>query len=180
MHEKEAVSKAGSEQAFDPWLQWTLFLGIVFVPLMLSAVTAEVAFERTKSLEFCSSCHDMSPYADDLKNPDSELLAAKHYQYRRINNNQCYTCHTDYNFLGPVNAKVRGMRHLLAYYLGPQKSPSLYKPFPNASCLQCHEGAKSFVKSGIHEPLMEQIRSNEMSCISCHGPVHPTHGEKIK
>lgn len=165
------------ERMFDPWAQWALFVGLLALPALLSAVTAGVAFERSKTLEFCSSCHVMSPYAEGLRDPDSELLAAKHYQYRRINHNQCYTCHTDYNFLGPVSAKIKGMRHVAAYYLGSSKPLALYKPFPNANCLQCHEGAKSFVKTAAHEPVLEQIRSDELKCVSCHGPVHPAHRE---
>lgn len=159
-----------------PWVHGVLFLAVVAVPVLLSMVTGEVAFERSKSLQFCASCHAMDPYVNGLKDPDSELLSAKHYQYRRINHNQCYTCHTDYDFLGPAKAKVRGMRHVMSYYFGDKDKPiKLYKSFSNKTCLECHDGAKSFMKAEPHQEILEPLRSDEMSCISCHGPVHPTH-----
>ena len=176
---KEPAAGKKDTVRLDLWLHWSLFLGLVALPALLSSVTAGVAFERAKTLEFCGSCHTMDPYVEGLKDPKSELLAAKHYQYRRINHNQCYTCHTDYNFLGPVNAKVRGMRHVVAYYIGGgKKQPQLYAPFKNAQCLQCHDGAKSFERAKSHADVIEQIRSDEMSCITCHGPVHPSHEAK--
>jgi nitrate/TMAO reductase-like tetraheme cytochrome c subunit len=158
----------------DPWVGWSFFLGIVVLPVLLSVVTAEVAFERSKTLEFCSSCHTMDPFVNDLKDQNSSTLASKHYQYRRINYNQCYTCHSDYGFLGPVKTKLTGMKHTAIYYLGhAAKHITLYSPFPNANCLQCHEGAKSFLNNPAHQPIMAELRSGEMSCISCHSPAHP-------
>lgn len=165
--------KTRLEQLLNPWVQWALFLGVVAIPVILSAVTFEVSFTRSKKVEFCASCHVMHPFVNDLRSPDSELLAAKHYQFRRINHDQCYTCHTDYNFLGPAKAKFHGMQHLLAFYLGKPRKPKLYKPFPNENCLQCHDEAKSFVKAATHQDILPAIRSNEISCVSCHGPVHP-------
>ncbi len=171
----DAPAKGGPRARPEPWVYGAIFAGLVLVPAVLSLVTAQVAFERSKSTEFCASCHVMKPYAEDLKNPDSDLLAAKHYQYRRINHNQCYACHTDYDFLGPVNAKIRGMRHVAAYYFGSGEKPlALYKPFKNSSCLQCHEGAKSFVQAAAHQGMLEELRSGEMDCVACHGPVHPS------
>lgn len=153
-----------------------LFAGLLIVPILLSFVTAEVAFERTKSVEFCASCHVMEPYAKDLRDPNSEFLAAKHYAYRRINHNQCYTCHSDYDFMGPVKAKLRGMRHIGAYYFSSSNKPiHLYNSFRNETCLQCHDGARSFTRAVVHQGVMEQIRSDDMRCIDCHGPVHPSH-----
>lgn len=158
----------------DLWLHGFLFLGLFIFPFLLSAVTAEVAFERSKSVQFCASCHVMEPFVNDLRNPDSELLAARHYAYRRINHDQCFTCHSDYDFLGPAKAKLHGMRHMAVYYFSSgRKPPHLYSPFKNSSCLQCHEGAKSFVRAAAHQEIMEQIHSNEMSCVDCHGPAHP-------
>ena len=148
---------------------------IIVVPVLYSVVTAEVALERSKTVEFCASCHVMTPYVEGLKAPDSDLLSAKHYQYRRINNNQCYTCHADYDLFGPVRAKMNGLRHLAHYYLGKPREIKIYKPFPNSHCLQCHDGAKSFVRAESHKEIIDQLRSDEMKCIDCHGPVHPSH-----
>jgi nitrate/TMAO reductase-like tetraheme cytochrome c subunit len=163
----------GLQKLYNPWIQATLFLAVVAIPVILSAVTFEVSFERSKSVEFCASCHVMTRFVDGLSEPDSDLLAAKHYQFRRINKNQCYTCHSDYDLWGPVKAKMNGLRHMAHYYFGEAREPKLYKPFPNDHCLQCHDKAKSFVKAATHQDIMESLRSNETSCITCHGPVHP-------
>lgn len=168
------------DKLLEPWLHWVLFVGIVVVPVLLSAVTSEVAFSRSKSLEFCASCHVMDGHVNDLKDPKSENLAAKHYQYRRINQDQCYTCHTDYDFLGPVNAKIGGMKHLVHFYLSKERPLKLYKPYKNARCLHCHEGAKSYLAAETHKDIFEQIKSEDTSCIDCHGPVHPREEGKGK
>jgi len=162
------------------WRHIGLTMAIIVLPVLFSAVTAEVAFERSKSLEFCASCHVMTPYVEGLKEPGSELLAAKHYQNRRINHNQCYTCHADYDLFGPIEAKANGLKHMAHYYLGKPRKIALYKPFPNSRCLQCHDGAKSFVKAEAHNEIMAEIRSDAMKCVDCHGPVHPSHVEKAQ
>lgn len=162
------------------WRHAFLVMVIVALPVFYSMVTAQVAFDRSKSLEFCASCHVMTPYVEGLKDPDSTMLAAQHFQNRRINNAQCYTCHVDYDLLGPMRAKVNGLNHMVHYYLTPPREIKLYKPFPNKNCLQCHGDAASFLKSDAHTSILDQLKSDEMSCIDCHGPVHPKTEEKKK
>lgn len=165
----ERPSKIPSEL----WLQALLFLGIIALPALLAGLTGAVAFERSKSVKFCSSCHIMEPFIQGVENSKSELLSAKHFQRHWINHNSCYTCHTDYDFLGPMTAKVRGLRHLYANALGAKKAPKLYKPFPNGNCLQCHGNTFKYLEQEVHAPMLEQLKNNETSCIECHGPVHP-------
>lgn len=148
--------------------------------MLYSIVTAEVAFERSKSLEFCASCHIMTPYVEGLKDEKSDLLAAKHYQFKRIQKNQCYTCHADYDLFGPIKAKANGMRHMVHYYFGEERPIKLYKPFSNSHCPQCHADSKSFVKAEVHEGIVDGLKSGETSCVECHGPVHPSHAEAKK
>lgn len=162
------------------WRHVCLSFGIIVVPVLYGAMTSGVAFERSKSLEFCASCHVMDPYVEGLKDPGSDLLAAKHYQNRRINENQCYTCHADYDLFGPVKAKINGLQHLVHNYLTPPREIKLYKPFPNSHCLQCHDGVKSFVKAEAHTDIMAELRSDAMKCADCHGAAHPTHAEAKK
>lgn len=162
------------------WRHAGLVMAVMVMPVLYSIVTAEVAFERSKSVEFCASCHVMTPYVEDLKKEDSELLAAKHAQYGRIQKNQCYTCHADYDIFGGVKAKINGVQHMAHYYFSEERPIKLYKPFPNSHCMQCHEKAKSFVKSEVHQGVMDSLKSGETSCIECHGPVHPSHLEAKK
>ncbi len=153
-----------------------LFIAMVIFPVLLISATASVSFERSKSVQFCGSCHVMEPYVNDLRDPASENLAAKHFQHRFINQNQCYICHVNYDFLGPVDSKIRGLRHMVAYYSGSTKPIALYKPFPNGNCLYCHQDTQKYKESPTHAPVLEQIVADEISCASCHGPIHPKGG----
>ena len=163
---------------------WFFFLIIVVVPLLFSMVTIPITFHRSKTVQFCNSCHVMTPFVDSLKDPKVEALATKHYQHRWVAHDQCATCHTDYDFLGTVNAKVRGLRHLAAYYVAPDgETPKLYKPYKNINCLQCHEGTQAFVDNPVHMASLEQIQKDEVKCLDCHRPIHPesiTHQEPNK
>src|SRR3989338_11431589 len=162
-----------------PW--WVFLLIIVVVPAVFTLVMVPVAFHRSKAVEFCNSCHSMAPFVESLKDPKVQALATKHYQRRWVAHDQCAVCHTDYDFLGQVDAKWRGLKHIAAYYLDPKpKSPQLYSPYRNINCLQCHEGTQVFVDNPIHMASIEQIQSDEISCLSCHRPIHPeslTHKE---
>ncbi|PIR19530.1 MAG: hypothetical protein COV48_01515 [Elusimicrobia bacterium CG11_big_fil_rev_8_21_14_0_20_64_6] len=155
------------------WLQALLFLGVIALPVLLAGLTGAVAFERSKSVQFCSSCHVMEPFVHGVESSKSELLSAKHFQRHWINHNSCYTCHTDYDFLGPMSAKIRGLRHLYANAVGVKGRPKLYKPFPNGNCLQCHGKTFKFLEHPAHAPILEELQRNKISCIDCHGPVHP-------
>jgi len=156
-------------------LKLILFGVIVVVPAIVGLTSASIQFKHAKTVEFCGSCHVMEPYVGDLQNPESTNLAALHFQNRWIQKDQCYTCHTDYNFLGPPRAKLTGMRHVAAYYLTPEiEEIGLYKPFPNGNCLQCHEGTKKYDDVDIHEMFAEEIATGESSCVDgCHEPIHP-------
>ena len=158
-----------------------LFFVVALLPALVSAVTIPVTFKRAKTVEFCASCHVMHPFVDDLKNPQSENLAAKHFDRRWIAHDQCYTCHTDYVWFGPLSAKTRGLRHLMAYYLAPEhRDIKLYEPFPNGNCLQCHGQARGYRENPVHEAAAAQIASGETRCPECHAPIHPTTAEESK
>lgn len=154
-----------------------LLFALAVAPLLLVMATVELSFKRAESVTFCSSCHTMTPWVEDMRDPASDALAARHFRNRWIAHDQCYTCHVDYDFLGPVQAKIDGVRHIVAYYtgLGVGRSIRLYKPFPNENCLQCHELALGFVKNPIHAKRMPQIQANQLSCIKCHKEIHKPH-----
>lgn len=150
------------------------FAAVMIFPAALCLLTLSVNFERAKSVEFCSSCHVMTPFVDDLLNRESENLASQHWNNRWINKEPCYTCHTDYDFLGPVTAKVNGLRHVAAYYLMPAKAElRLYKPFKNSNCLKCHAEQPAYLDNVIHEMSADEIASGETSCLECHESIHP-------
>lgn len=169
---------SGDPQPFtSARMKWLLLLVLGVLPAVLVMATATLSFHRAETLTFCSSCHTMTPWVMDLKNPQSKALAALHYRNRLILKDQCYTCHVDYDFMGPVSAKIDGVRHIVAYYtgFGMHDPIKLYKPFPNNNCLQCH-GASAEFQSQTHIAVMDQIKSNAMSCVACHNPIHTPQG----
>lgn len=148
-----------------------LFLFVIVLPGLLAAVTGKVAFSRAETVEFCSSCHVMTPWVENVTGKDSDSLASEHFKHRWIQHDQCYTCHSNYGFLGPIKAKIGGVRHVLAYYTGFTGHIDLYDPFPNENCLQCHREAKGFLENENHLPL-EDIFSGKDRCVDCHENLH--------
>lgn len=148
-----------------------LFLLVIVVPGLAAAVTAKVAFSKAESVGFCGSCHVMTPWVENVTGLESDSLAAEHFKHRWIQRDHCYTCHTNYGFLGPIQAKIRGMRHLLAFYIGEREHIALYDEFPNENCLECHIDANGFREDPNHDPL-EDILSGKDRCIECHDNIH--------
>lgn len=143
-------------------------------PALLTIATFRLSFQRAEQVRFCADCHTMTPWVDDLRNPNSKSLAAMHFNNRWILNDQCYTCHADYGFLGPIRTKIASLQRVAIYY-GFMKMPKqikLSEPFPNANCLQCHGPAQNFRTDPAHLAVMKPLLSNQLSCITCHQPIH--------
>ena len=110
------------------------------------------------------------------KNPDSEHLAAQHFQYRWIADHQCYTCHSDYGLFGDVEAKLAGLRHVWFYTLGGYEVPlKIRGTYDNQRCLFCHGPVKSYQEIAEHEKNAAAIAASATSCIggACHVGPHP-------
>jgi len=152
-------------------LKLVLFLVILVLPGLLAAVTAEVSFSRAQSVEFCGSCHVMKPWIENVTGPESDSLASDHFKRRWIQKDQCFTCHSDYGFLGTMQAKITGMRHVAAYYLGEPRHIELYKEFSNGNCLKCHAESKGFLEDDNHEPIEDLIAGKDR-CVECHEAIH--------
>jgi cytochrome c-type protein NapC len=153
------------------------FLGLFIFPVFTGLLGLDNHLERSKETSFCLSCHIMSPYGKSLYVDDPAYLPASHFQNHRVPPNQaCYTCHTDYTmYTGGIKAKIRGLHHIYAQYLGkPQQPIKLYQPFNNRECLHCHLGARSFEQGTTHSAILDDIKSNQLSCVTsgCHDMVH--------
>lgn len=153
------------------------FLGLFIFPILVGTLGFQTHYERSKQTQFCLSCHIMEPYGKSLHVDDASYIPAAHFQNNRIPRDEaCYTCHTDYTlYTGGIKAKIRGLHHIYAQYIGrPQQPIKLYQAFNNRECLHCHAGARSFEQGATHSALMDDIKSNRMSCLSsgCHDMVH--------
>lgn len=160
---------------------WKLvaFLAIVLVPLASLGVANYHTFEGVHEVAACARCHVMLPMVNDMKNVESNTLAARHFKNHWIPQNQCYGCHSDYGFSGDMQAKMEGFRHLARYttrtYVEPIK---LRGHFHNDNCLKCHEGMPRFEAVKNHQTVKNLLADSSMSCLNCHGQAHPTREER--
>ncbi|MEP7010389.1 MAG: NapC/NirT family cytochrome c [Acidobacteriota bacterium] len=150
------------------------FLAFFLLPVLGTVFALEAHLERSKSTEFCLSCHVMEPYGKSLHIDSADFVPAAHFQNRRIPRDQaCYTCHTNYAMFGGFKSKIRGLRHLYINYLGTMPAKiALYEPFQNRECLHCHAGSRGYVESEGHDDQLEDLAAEKTSCIECHSDVH--------
>lgn len=158
-----------------PAYHWLLLICVLILPgVALVSVSATVS-EDIKSLGSCATCHVMQPFVDDMLNPASQTLAARHYQNRWIATQQCYTCHTTYGLHGTLAAKLAAIRHWVRYVTRSWTEPITHSgPYPNANCLNCHAQAVRFLQVGSHQSHLADLRANRLGCVMCHGRPHPT------
>ncbi len=157
-----------------PAAKWTLLAGLFILPSITMLFGNVVGFHKTK--QSCIQCHTMDPWVADMKDPKSTTLAAKHFQRRWINEDQCYTCHTGYGLTGNIKAKIGGLSHVTKYYFtGVPPEIKIREPFPPATCLHCHADTAKYQKIDQHvdAEMKPKIESGEMSCFECHATPHP-------
>lgn len=156
-----------------------LLLGaVVVIPLFVVFLATAHGMQESMTVEACGGCHIMEGHVADLKNPKSDSLAAVHYKNRLIQENHCYTCHSDYGMDGTVKAKLAGLGHTVRNLTGSYPLPlKISQPFSNLRCLSCHGGAQRFLEK--HEKGdIPDLLSGKNSCLDCHGPAH--HAEAAK
>jgi cytochrome c-type protein NapC len=161
-----------------------LLFGIGLLPLATAANGNIAGYHATKTTQFCSSCHVMTPYGNDSVDPDSTSLASRHARNAAFGHENCYACHADYGMFGTITTKIGGLRHVYEY-LFHYRSLSLEEaipkieilnPFQNATCMRCHSTQNpSWNAVGDHASTLDKLRAGTVSCASegCHGPAHP-------
>ncbi len=160
----------------DAGRKWLYFISMFMLPSFIIFGGSYFALEEFKDVESCMSCHQMHVFGVDMMlNPQSNSLAAKHYRNKWINEYQCFSCHTGYGVTGTVQSKMDGLRHLYGHVTGDYHRPIRFRgEFPNANCLSCHIGGEKYEKIQLHRALHERILSDDMSCMRCHGNIHPS------
>jgi cytochrome c-type protein NapC len=155
------------------WLRGTLLGVLGLLPVFVILFGTGVSYQKSKSVNFCASCHIMDSRIRDMKDPQSESLAALHYKNRYILENQCFTCHTGYALFGDEKAKMVGLKHVYDMYTKTIKEPlQLYQPYDTANCLHCHGESQKFLGAPTHQDIMADLKSGALSCLECHGPAH--------
>jgi hypothetical protein len=155
------------------------FAGLVVMPAGAMGVANYHLFDGIKEVHSCMRCHVMKPMGNDMHDPDSGTLAARHYRNKWIAEKQCYHCHVDYGLSGTLEAKMDGYRHLARYTTGTYHEPIVYRGvYNNQNCLNCHDDTRKFDAVQSHKTVRGQLDSNVMSCLNCHGQAHPTRAQR--
>jgi len=164
------------QQEIDTGRKWLYFIALFMLPAFVMFGGTYFSLEEFKDVESCMDCHQMHPFgADMMLNKESQTLAAKHFRNNWINDHQCYSCHTGYGVAGTVQSKMDGLRHLYGRVTGLYPRPIRFRgEFPNANCLTCHIGGEKYEAIELHRSLHERILEDKISCMRCHGNVHPS------
>ncbi|MGH9365065.1 MAG: NapC/NirT family cytochrome c [Thermoanaerobaculia bacterium] len=151
---------------------------ILVVPIFVVFLATAHGMEESMTMEACGACHVMEGHVADLRNPKSDSLAALHYKNRYIQQNQCYTCHSDYGMGGTFRAKLEGMGHTTRNLFNAYQLPiKIAHPYSNLRCLSCHGGSQRFLAKHDKD-LVPALMLDKTSCIDCHGPAHSAEGGK--
>lgn len=152
---------------------WSLLVGILVLPAIAALSTMAITVDQTKTVQFCGSCHVMQPFLDDMFDPNSDSLAARHHVNKWIPRDPCYWCHTTYGLHGALLAKVGGFRHWVSYVSGRWEGQIRYRGrYPNANCLMCHDATPNYDRIGIHRKRRTDLVADRLPCFECHGPPH--------
>jgi nitrate/TMAO reductase-like tetraheme cytochrome c subunit len=144
-------------------------------------MSTAVGLEQAKAVDFCSSCHVMQAFVDDMKDPSSTGLAAVHYQNRFIQEDHCYVCHTNYGLFGTVEAKIGGMTHIWEETAGTYQLPIRAKGgYQFTICLNCHGLSARFAKNDLHQAVVGEVLSGQGKCTDCHTLSHPSPAERAR
>jgi len=159
----------------SPASKQLLFVAIAVLPVGVVFFSYFHGLEASKKVGACGACHVMTPFVNDLRNPKSDTLAAVHFKNRYIQENHCYTCHSDYGMFGTVHAKWEGLGHIYRYTTGRYTMPiRINNPYSNLRCLNCHGTSQKFLDPAKHpKEDLPAMFSGKTSCIDCHGPAHP-------
>lgn len=156
-----------------------LLVGLFVLPITATWSTTTTVMEGTKAVKACASCHVMHPFVNDMYNPASPTLAARHYRNNWIAKDQCYACHVTYGVTGTLAGKRDGFRHWLHYVTQTYPDPIQYVgSYANANCLSCHRGTAKWERVKSHQALGKALSADRTTCITCHGPPHPLPAER--
>ncbi len=150
--------------------------GLVILPGLAFVFGNLALMERSKSVDFCGSCHEMAPVVATVVG-NGGSLAAIHYRAGFPSEEACYVCHSGYGIWGEVGAKAAGVQHMWASLTGSIHYPlAIYEPFDYSSCLGCHAESRDFRAAAVHDDpeIQSMLRSGELRCAgTCHPVAHP-------
>jgi cytochrome c nitrite reductase small subunit len=176
---EKQVSVGNARMSQAAFWKLAAFVGVVALPFATVAVANYHTFEGVHQVGSCARCHVMLPMVNDMLNPASGTLAARHFKNRWIPQDQCYGCHSDYGLSGNLQAKMESFRHLARYTTRTYSEPIRMRGrFNNDNCFKCHQGMPQSKAGKSHETAATLLADSSMSCLNCHGQAHPTRDQR--
>jgi len=150
------------------------FIGLCVLPTLCIGSGMSFHMQRSQQTAYCISCHSMESHGQSLYVLNTSYIPAQHFQNHLVPPDKaCYTCHTDYTMYGPLKDKLKGLRYIYMEYVStPPKTIHLDGTYNNSQCLHCHAGMRGFDENPTHTAIMGSLKTNRMSCISCHNTIH--------
>src|SRR5580704_5630248 len=150
------------------------FIGLCVLPALCIGAGMSFHMRRSQQTAYCISCHSMESHGQSLYVLNAGYIPAQHFQNHLVSPDKaCYGCHTDYTMYGPLKDKIKGLGYLYMEYVStPPKTIHLDGKYSNLQCLHCHTGMRSFDENPTHTAIMGSLKTNQISCISCHNMIH--------
>ncbi|MGC1416189.1 MAG: c-type cytochrome [Candidatus Acidiferrum sp.] len=150
------------------------FIGLCVLPTLCIASGMSFHLQRSQQTAYCISCHSMETHGQSLDVLNTKYIPAQHFQNHLVPPDKaCYTCHTNYTMYGPLTDKLKGLKYLYMEYVStPPKTIHLDGTYSNLQCLHCHTGMRTFDENPTHTTIMGSLKTNRVSCISCHNMIH--------
>jgi cytochrome c-type protein NapC len=150
------------------------FVALFVLPTLCIGAGMSFHLQRSQQTAYCVSCHSMESHGQSLHVLNTNYIPAQHFQNHLVPPDQaCYTCHTDYTMYGPLKGRIKGLRYIyMEYVSSPPKTIHLHGKYSNLQCLHCHTGMRSFDENSNHTAIMGSLKTNQISCISCHDTIH--------
>lgn len=162
---------------------WAALFGIESLALILLGglvfAGGKNAVDRTNTLEFCTSCHEMKD------NNFEEYKDTIHAKNRTGVKAVCSDCHVPHDFLGTMIRKINASNDVLQHFAGKIDTKEKFeahrlelakkvwlrmKETDSKECRQCHDvAAMDPEKQGKTARKQHQkLASGERTCIDCH------------
>ncbi len=139
--------------------------------------------EKTSSVEFCTSCHEMQQNLAELKK-------TLHYNNRTGVRVTCQDCHVPHSFFPKLAAKLWAAKDVYHHFLGTIDTPQKYEArrlemarrvwakmeaTQSRECRRCHDLAAMKLDEQGRRARLKHPRAQQEGkhCIGCHkGVVH--------
>ena len=157
-----------------------LFFAIFFIALGATLLVAgKIAIDRTNTLSFCISCHEMKD------NNYSEYKDTVHAKNRTGVKAICSDCHVPHDFVGTLVRKIEASNDLYKHFTGVIDTPAKFeahrlelaqrvwrhmKSTDSQECRNCHDVASMDPEQQgkTAQKQHQKLRSGEKTCIDCH------------